>query len=97
MAFIGISTTICLFFSIMMVSETKRLKMSDSVYQPNKGKGAAVVAEVSDKIRSSGVFPEDFKFLCRIAWVESKYGNAPGTYRPGYFGGIWQVSSLEVT
>jgi len=38
-----------------------------------------------------GIFPSDYKFLCRVAWVESKYGQASGTYRPGYYGGIWQV------
>lgn len=33
-------------------------------------------------------------FLKRIAKVESAYGRAPGTYRPGYHGGIWQVDRV---
>ncbi|XP_020604854.1 uncharacterized protein LOC110043706 [Orbicella faveolata] len=62
-------------------------------YTP-KGKGNAVVAEVVNKINNLGIFPNDHKFLCRVAWVESKYGQARGTYRSGYYGGIWQVDSI---
>lgn len=51
-------------------------------YTP-KGKGDAVVTEVVNKINNLGIFTSDHKFLCRIAWVESKYGEARGTYRPG--------------
>ena len=58
-------------------------------YSP-KGKGSSVCKEVVEVI--NGIFPNDYKFLCRVAWVESKYGNDPGTYRPGYHGGIWQVT-----
>ena len=57
------------------------------------GKGAAVVKDVVDTINSLRIFPNDKKFLCRVAWVESRYGLAPGTYRRGYYGGIWQVSN----
>ena len=56
-------------------------------YTP-KGKGAGLVKDVV------GIFPNDHKFLCRVAWVESKYGEDPNTYRSGYYGGIWQVSGL---
>lgn len=58
-------------------------------------KGASVVRDVVNKINGLGIFPNDYKFLCRIAWVESKYGTAHGTYRPGYYGGIWQVIYLK--
>ncbi|XP_068743969.1 uncharacterized protein [Montipora capricornis] len=58
------------------------------------GKGAAVVKEVVDTINGLGIFPYDHKFLCRVAWVESKYGQDKGTYRPGYYGGIWQVDNI---
>ena len=54
------------------------------------GKGWSVCKEVVEVI--NGIFPNDHKFLCRVAWVESKYGNDSGTYRPGYHGGIWQVT-----
>ena len=59
-------------------------------YTP-KGKGSSLVKEVVDKINGLGIFPNDHKFLCRVAWVESKYGQDAGTYRSGYHGGIWQV------
>ena len=61
-----------------------------------RGKGNAVVMEVVNKINSLGIFPNDRKFLCRVAWVESRYGAARGTYRPRYHGGIWQVK-IEVS
>ena len=61
------------------------------MYTP-KEKGADVVKAVVDRITDLGIFPDDHKFMCRIAWVESKYGTDQGTYRPGYHGGIWQVS-----
>ena len=67
-------------------------------YTP-KGKGNAIVTEVVNKINNLGIFPNDHKFLCRVAWVESKYGQARGTYRRFYHGGIWQVTwilTLEV-
>ena len=67
---------------------------SRSIYE-QRGKGASVVKAVVDKINSVGIFPNDRKFLCRIAWVESKYGSARGTYRPDYYGGIWQVMNQE--
>lgn len=60
-----------------------------------KGKGASVVKEVVDTINGLGIFANEHKFLCRVAWVESKYGEAPGAYRSGYHGGIWQVNAFS--
>ena len=62
-----------------------------SITEP-KAKGAGVVSAVVDQIHKLDIFPDDHKFLCRIAWVESRYGTYRGTYRPNYYGGIWQVS-----
>lgn len=59
-----------------------------------KAKGPSVVEAVVDKINELGIFPSDHKLLCRIAWVESKYGQDRRTYRTGYHGGIWQVDSI---
>ena len=67
--------------------------LQNMAYTP-KGKGAGVVKDVVDTINGLGIFPNDHKFLCRVAWVESKYGEDPNTYRSGYYGGIWQVSGL---
>ncbi|XP_068744281.1 uncharacterized protein [Montipora capricornis] len=59
-----------------------------------KAKGPSVVKAVVDKINKLGIFPRDHKLLCRIAWVESKYGQDRRTYRTGYHGGIWQVDRI---
>ena len=73
-----------------LVAQCFSKTMADSPYTPG-GKGNSVVTQVVNTINSLGIFPNDHKFLCRVAWVESKYGEARGTYRPGYHGGIWQV------
>ena len=53
--------------------------------------GAAVVHAAVAQIQQSGVFLDDRSFLRRIAYVESRDGTHPNTYRAGYHGGIWQV------
>ena len=53
--------------------------------------GADVVRSVIERIQRSNIFPPDNQLLRRIAYVESKDGTDPGTYRHGYYGGIWQV------
>ena len=67
------------------------IRAQGSITEP-KAKGAGVVRAVVDQIHKLDIFPDDHKFLCRIAWVESRYGTYRGTYRPNYYGGIWQVS-----
>ncbi|XP_013404288.1 uncharacterized protein LOC106169384 [Lingula anatina] len=59
-----------------------------------KGSGSHVVESVVKQIHSSGLFPDDKKLLRRIAYVESKDGTDRNTYRPNYYGGIWQVDLL---
>ena len=61
-----------------------------------KGKGNAVVEKVVDMITNLKIFPSDHKFLCREAWVESKYGKASGTYWRGYYGGIFNTGKLKL-
>lgn len=56
--------------------------------------GAAVVETCVTLLSQSGIFPPDFSFLRRIAWVESKDGEDTDTYREGYHGGIWQVDLI---
>ena len=56
--------------------------------------GTLVVQETIAKISGSNIFPDDHQFLRRIAWVESKDGTHPNTYREGYHGGIWQVDLI---
>ena len=55
-------------------------------------KGTEVVLETVSLIQQSGIFLEDNKFLRRVAYVESRDGLDPDTFRDGYCGGIWQVN-----
>ncbi|XP_072041415.1 A disintegrin and metalloproteinase with thrombospondin motifs 6-like [Amphiura filiformis] len=57
--------------------------------------GANVTQAVVDAVVQSGIFPADNNFLRRIAYVESRDGTDPNTYRAGYDGGIWQVDLTE--
>ena len=62
----------------------------DSTRLPNVY-GTEVVEAVVNLIRQSCLFADDRRFLRRLAYVESQDGSAAGTYRSGYYGGIWQV------
>ena len=54
--------------------------------------GRKVVDTVIDQIKHSEIFGNDFGYIKRIAWVESKYGlDHAKTFRPGYHGGVWQM------
>jgi len=57
--------------------------------------GEAVVDSTINKIKDSCVFQNDYLFLKRLAYVNSKYGASADTYRSGYDGGIWQVDSSQ--
>lgn len=54
--------------------------------------GPGVVDAAVERIRSSCIFSEDRLFLRRTAYVMSRDGMDSATYRPGFDGGIWQVS-----
>lgn len=53
--------------------------------------GADIVQAVVDIIREKCIYPNDRVFLRRLAYVESKDGKNTNTFRPNYYGGIWQV------
>ena len=53
--------------------------------------GEAVVEAVIARIRQAAIFSDDRALLRRIAYVETRDGTDPRTYRTGYNGGIWQV------
>jgi len=56
--------------------------------------GSDVVEAVVNLIREACIFPNDKLYLRRLAYVESMDGMEVNTYRPNYYGGIWQVSKL---
>ena len=53
--------------------------------------GAEIVQAVVDLIRENCIYPKDRLYLRRLAYVESKDGLDPSTFRSGFYGGIWQV------
>ena len=61
--------------------------------------GSSVVTATLSRIQQSGIFPSDNQLLRRIAYVETRDGTDPETYRDGYDGGIWAVDLdlLEAT
>ncbi|XP_060084208.1 uncharacterized protein LOC132563468 [Ylistrum balloti] len=63
----------------------------DQTTQPG-GNGAHVVEAVVSRIRESCLYADDKGFLRRLAYVQSYDGTDPKTYRPGFDGGIWQLS-----
>nr|XP_018911601.1 PREDICTED: uncharacterized protein LOC109040225 [Bemisia tabaci] len=83
-----------LVFSVLCATALGHLV--DRTLEP-KSHGRDVVGTVINRINRSGVFPDDRDFLRRVAYVESKFGDDPTTYRDGYFGGVWQFDQLEKT
>ena len=58
-------------------------------------RGSLVVETVVDRIERSAIFKNDFGYIRRIAWVETRDGlNRTFTFRPGYHGGLWQVDEV---
>lgn len=58
--------------------------------------GHEVTDAVIRKILRSNIFSEDYGFLFRMAYVESKFGTHSQTFKEGYFGGIWQVDQWKL-
>ena len=66
------------------------LVSTDRTRQPEAAGTDVVFASVS-LIQESEIFPDDKRFLRRLAYVETRDGVDINTFRSGYFGGIWQV------
>ncbi len=80
-----------LVLAVIVLLHTLQLSTQQGVDRTlqREASGADVVRAVVNKIEA--VFGNDYQFLRRIAFVESKDGTDRNTYRPGYHGGIWQV------
>ena len=59
-----------------------------------KAKGNKVVEVSLKRLHKSCIFGDDKFFMRLLAFVESKDGNDAKTYRPNFYGGIWQVIQL---
>jgi hypothetical protein len=66
----------------------------DLTLQPGTS-GEDVVDAVDAKIQAALIFPEDHRFMVRVAYMESQFGIKADTYRPQFFGGIWQIDAAE--
>ena len=55
--------------------------------------GNYVVNVVLKQLNESGLETDEttLVFLRRLAWVESRFGSGPYTFRLGFHGGIWQI------
>ena len=62
----------------------------------SRGSAQASGKELVETISNSllNIFPDDHGFMTHVACAESHYGTNPNTYRPGYYGGIWQVDEI---
>ncbi|XP_076454803.1 uncharacterized protein LOC143289641 [Babylonia areolata] len=77
--------------SLTLLVTLVRGQGQDAAVTPGS-RGAAVVNSVVNRIRSNCIFSDDRLFLRRTAYVMSRDGREPFTYRGGFHGGIWQVS-----
>ena len=59
--------------------------------QKHEMSGSKVVEAVVDRIARSEIFENDFGYVRRISWVETKDGLEKLTFRPNYHGGLWQM------
>ena len=62
----------------------------DPVFQDGVN-GSAVVLLAVARIQQSGAFGNDNDMLRRLAYVETRDGALPDTFRVGYNGGLWAV------
>lgn len=57
--------------------------------------GADIVQAVVDIVRENCIYPNDRVFLRRLAYVQSQDGLDVRTFRPDFYGGIWQVEEAD--
>ena len=77
--------------SLMLLMNLEFSMAQSDIYTPGAS-GSKIVNDAVSKVESTlGVTN---KLLQRTAFVESKNGKDPNTYRDGYHGGIWQVDRI---
>lgn len=82
---VSIAAVVLLSFSSLTLAAVDLTRTDDA-------KGRSVVESVVNLIGKSCIFNDDNLFVRRLAYVESHDGVDANTYRPGYDGGIWQVT-----
>lgn len=84
----------CLLTLSIFASTAKATNLTDITEIVEKKSGEDIVMEAIEKVTDIFLNTNLANiplFLKRIAKAESNFGKHPGTYRRGYFGGIWQV------
>ena len=76
-------------FCLLMLECALTLAQEDKTLKKG-AKGTAVVTATVNKIRESGIFPDDYQFLRRMARVESNDGQLNTS------GGIWNIDEQPV-
>ncbi|RUS87547.1 hypothetical protein EGW08_004723, partial [Elysia chlorotica] len=83
---------------VAIIALTLTLTLVQGQIDLTRDKGAAgadVVEATLQQLRESCIFPSDYIFLRRVAYVLTKDGTDPSTYRAGFDGGIWQINQTE--
>ena len=77
--------------SLMLLMKLEFSTTQSDIYTSGAS-GSKIVKDAVSKVEST--LGGTNQFLKRIAYVESKNGQDPNTYRDGYHGGIWQVDQI---
>ncbi|XP_025113618.1 uncharacterized protein LOC112575805 isoform X2 [Pomacea canaliculata] len=79
--------------SLATVAVTQLNVHADSPVVQAGASGSDVVDAVVDLIDHSCIFPDDYLFLRRLAYLETEDGKAPNTYMMNtYYNGIWRTN-----
>ncbi len=87
----------CMFFGVSLVAKADLFDTLGLEHFGDKNTGEIAVNKaiaLAAHIFISHQNPIVYVFLKRIARVESDLGRHSGTFRQGYFGGIWQVDRI---
>lgn len=76
---------------LLLLSMMYGVSNAQDITRQEMAMGPQVVEAVVDIIHRACVLPQDYFLLRRLAYVESRDGTEPSTFRQGFYGGIWQV------
>jgi len=89
---------ICISLQLAFYRETAYAQLDRNTVDRTKEpevRGSEAVETVVGRIERSAIFENDYGYIRRIAWVETRDGlNRTATFRDGYHGGLWQVDEV---
>lgn len=80
------------YLTVFLLAVRETAAQGEDATVKDKATGAAVVSTTLRKVKQSCIFPNDFYFMRRVAWVESHFGSDAGTFGRVEPRGIWQLS-----